>query len=358
MHENADILIVGAGPLGIELHVALKRAGFRALHLESRQIGSTMAWWPYGTRWFSSSERIAIAGVPLITPGGEKATREEYLAYLRTIVELFDLPIQTYTRVTAIERTGGGFVVQARRGVGDPATGDEVTFAVPKIVLATGGTESPNLLDIPGENLAHVTHYFKDPHDYFRQNLLIVGGRNSAVEAALRCHRAGAKVTLSYRGDGLDVRSIKYWLWPEMQGLLKSGEIAGHFSTVPVEITRTHVMLQHLAPVAAAAPGNGAGTLEVPADFVLLMTGYRADMSLFAAAGVELQGAQQTPAHNLHTMETNVPGLFVAGTAVAGTQRGYKVFLENCHVHVERIVAAMQGEESHAETPRFERDEA
>ena len=361
MQNDAEILIVGAGPLGIELHVGLKRAGFKVSHLEAGQIGATLVWWPYGTRWFSSPERIAIAGVPLVTAGGEKATREEYLAYLRALVEMFDLPIRTYTRVKAVEKCAGGFAVRAQHSVGGQSMGEEFTVRAAKVVLATGGTERANLVGIPGEDLPHVTHYFRDPHEYFRQRLLIVGGRNSAVEAALRCHRAGAKVTLSYRREELDGKAIKYWLWPEIRSLLKHGGIAGHFETVPVEITPKCVVLKRAGQENA---GEGTGTtetgatLDVPADFVLLMTGYRADMSLFATAGVELQGEQQVPTYNEHTMETNVPGLFVAGTAIAGTQRGYKVFLENCHVHVERIVAALQGKQSAAETPRFEADEA
>ena len=335
---DADVGVVGAGPLGLELAVALKRAGISYVQWEAGQIGSTMQWWAPGTRWFSSAERIAIAGVPLETAFQEKTTREEYLAYLRGIMGQFGLVVRTYERVMTITRPGdatskgvtadSGFIVRTER------RGAACDTCVRRLVLVTGGTARPKLLGIPGEDLPHVSHYFQDPHTYFGQKLLIVGGRNSAAEAALRCHRAGADVAFSYRRAGLDAKDIKYWLFPELETLLKIGKIRGHFSTVPVEITPGAVRLRRVL--------DGAESL-VEADFVLLMTGYAADMELFRQAGVELSADRQRPAYSEATMETNVPGLYVAGTAVAGTQEKYRVFLENCHVHVTRIVAALQG---------------
>jgi thioredoxin reductase (NADPH) len=188
-------------------------------------------------------------------------------------------------------------------------------------------------LNVPGEDLPHVSHYFQDPHTYFRTRLLVVGGRNSAVEAALRCYQAGAEVSLSYRRAELDPREVKYWLLPEINALVSSGRIAGHFSTVVRRITPTHVTLE--------APDGR--TSELPADFVLLMIGYEADMALCHAAGVELSEPGRKPVHDPRTMQTNVPGVYVAGTVVAGTQAHYRLFIENCHVHVERIVAALSG---------------
>ena len=173
-----------------------------------------------------------------------------------------------------------------------------------------------------------------DPHKYFRRRVLIVGGRNSAVEAALRLHHASTAVTLSYRGKAFP-RGVKYWLRPEIDYLVEKSRITAHFETVPVAIHPTYTEL---------APVDGDESFEVPADFVLLMTGYVADMSLFRRAGVELSGDREVPRYDEQTMQTNVPGLFVAGTATAGTQRsGVRVFLENCHVHVDRILAAITG---------------
>jgi thioredoxin reductase (NADPH) len=327
--ESTEVVVVGAGPIGLELAVALKRAGVDFVHVDSKQIGATIQWWAPGTRWFSSNDRISIAGVPLVTPDQGKATREQYLAYLRGIVQQFDLDVRTYEPVVDVRRTGNRFTVITRPGTG------ERSIDCQSIVLCTGGTERPRRLDISGERLPHVSSYFQDPHTYFRRKLLIVGGRNSAVEATLRCHAAGADVSISYRRESLPVSSIKYWLMPEMTGLLKSGKIGSFFNTVPTHITPAHVTLRST---------QDSSEVKVDADFVLLMIGYLADMSLCKIAGVELVGEQQVPRYDPETMETNVPGVYVAGTVVAGTQSSYRVFLENCHVHVDRIVASLRNE--------------
>jgi thioredoxin reductase (NADPH) len=332
MEVKTDIALVGAGPLGIDIAVALQRAGLSYVHLEAGQIGATMQWWAPGTRWFSSNDRISVAGVPLVTPQQEKATREEYLAYLRSVVAQFGLRIETYARVTAIERSAAEFVLTVRKNVGGIMSGAERVYRVRKVILATGGTERANRLGIPGEDLPHVSHYFAEPHTYFGRRLLIVGGRNSAVEAGLRCHRAGAQVAFSYRGEAVDAKDIKYWLYPEFSSLVKTGKIVGHFGTEAIEITPEQVLLAQVHRREAAATA-------VPADFVLLLTGYVADMSLARMAGVELDPNREVPVFHPETMETNVPGVYVAGTAVAGTQRRYKVFLENCvHAHASRIL--------------------
>jgi thioredoxin reductase (NADPH) len=345
--ETTDVAVVGAGPIGIELAVALKRAGFDYLHFDARQIGYTISWFAPQTRFFSSNERISIAGVPLQTPDGLKCTREQYLTYLRTVVEQFDLKIRTYEPVTGIERVPGdrGFVLTTR-----PA-GGEKRVRCQRLVLVTGGTDRPRKLGIPGEDAGHVSHYFDDPHKYVRKRVLVVGGKNSAVEAALRCHSAGAYVSLSYRREKLPHKSIKYWLLPEINGLMDSGRITAYFNTVPTEITPTRVKLERWTdPASRAAQHPGFDflkpeprTLTPLFDFVLLLIGYEADMSLAHMAGIELAGECQRPTFDERTMETNVPNLYVAGTAVAGTQDKYRVFIENCHVHVDRILAALTG---------------
>jgi len=343
MHQaSADIAIVGAGPIGIELAVALKKAGISYLHFDARQIGHTISWFAPATRFFSSNERIAIAGVPLATPDQSKATREQYLAYLRSVMQQFDLQINTFEPVESIRREGEKFILQTKRG------GETRRYLVRNIVLATGGTERPRRLDIPGEDLPQVDHYFRDPHQYFRRKLLIVGGKNSAVEAALRCHHAGANVAISYWRPKIDSERIKYWLWPEFNEFVQSGKIAAHFNTQPVEIRADHVLLR---------AGDGS-IKEVSADVVLLLVGYVADMSLFAMAGVELNGPCQLPVFNPATMETNVPGIFVAGTAAGGTQDRYTVFIENCHVHVDRILAAITGHSPPPQPKPFEKPES
>src|SRR5688572_16483347 len=272
--QQTQVIVVGAGPIGLEMAVALKRAGIPYLHFDASQIGHTISWFAPQTRFFSSNERIAIAGVPLQTPDQAKATREEYLSYLRAVVMQFDLEIKTYQPVTAIRKISEGFELTAR------AAGRDEVYHTRKLVLATGGTARPRRLNIPGEDLPHVSHYFQDPHTYFRKRVLIVGGKNSAVEAALRCQGAGAEVIFCYRGEQLDPSSIKYWLLPEINGLMKSNRIRGLFRHQPREIARGRVVLQHL---------DTRETVEVHPDFVLLLIGYEADMSLCKMAGVELR---------------------------------------------------------------------
>ncbi|MHC4219695.1 MAG: NAD(P)-binding domain-containing protein [Planctomycetota bacterium] len=327
--KTHEVALVGAGPLGIELAIALQRAGIDYVHLEGGQVGQTMYRWPPLTRWFSSSERISIAGVPIQSVSQEKCTREDYLAYLRSVVLQFDLDIRTYERVIELGRRDDGFALTTRA-----MAGQTHEYSARRVVLTTGGMAVPNRLGIRGEDLPHVSHALEDPHKYFGRHVLIVGGRNSAVEVALRLHHVGAHVTLSYRGTKLP-DSVKYWLRPEIEYLVGTGRITAHFGTEPKLIQPGHVELRSV---------DGGGHVRIPADFVLMMTGYTADMSLFGMAGVELEGDRQVPRFDPATMETNVPGLFVAGTAVAGTQQsGTRVFLENCHVHVDRIVASITG---------------
>jgi thioredoxin reductase (NADPH) len=331
---RTDIAIVGAGPIGIELAVSLKRMGVDYLHFDAQQIGYTMSWWPRDTTFFSTTERIEIAGVPIQNTAQQRTTGEEYLAYLRSIVEQFDLHINTYEPVVGIQRTDHGFLLTTQ-----PQSGAR-TYLARHVVLASGDMHRPHRLHIPGEDLPHVSHYFQDVHRYFRQRLLIVGGRNSAAEAALRCWRAGAQVTLSYRRAAFDERRVKHWILPDLQAQIELGMIGFHALTAPLEITPSHVTLARLDE--AGCPTGE--TLRQPADFVLLLTGFEADMTLFEQAGVTLEGPSQTPCYDPTTMETDVPGLYVAGTAAAGQrQEKYTVFIENSHVHVGRIVQALTG---------------
>ena len=321
--------IVGAGPIGLELAVAFKQLGVETLHLEAGQIGQTMSWYPRQMHFFSSPDRIAIAGVPLVTVDQDKATREEYLAYLRGVVQQFDLNVRTYERVRDVEvREGGGFelTTETLRG--------QQTHQVEKLILATGDLHRPRRLNIQGEDLDHVSHYFDEPHRYFRRRLLVVGGRNSAVEAALRCHRAGAQVAISYRAAQFPEKSIKYWLLPEINNLIQTGQIDFYPETTPVRIETDAVLVKHL---------QGGEKERIETDFVLLLTGYQMDQRQFIKLGVSLEGENEAPRIAPETMQTEIPGLFIAGTAVAGTQRDFRLFIENCHPHVGKIVRAITG---------------
>lgn len=350
--ERTDVILVGAGPIGIELAVALRREGFDYRHLEADQVGSTIAWYAPFTRFFSSPERIAIAGVPLQTIDQGKATREEYLAYLRSVVQQFELEIRTGERVEEVERgADGSFLVRTDR------QGQERRLEGKRLVLAIGDMHRPRLLGIPGEDLPHVSHYLEEPHVYFRRRVLVVGGKNSAVEAAIRCRRIGAEVILSYRGDELDADRIKYWLMPEIRALIRDGGIEFLPRTVPRQILPDRVILERRAP--GSEPDADGEALEIAADQVLLLTGYEQDPALFRAVGLDLEGPGRRPVLDEATMESSVPGVYVAGTAVAGTQLGgVQHFIETSHVHVERIVAALAGRRADAEAPTYELPES
>lgn len=328
MAASATIAIIGAGPIGLELAAVLKRLGADTLHFDAHQIGYTISWWPRNTYFFSTTERIELAGVPIQNRTQQRTTGEEYLAYLRSLVEQLDLQVNTYEPVVGIERRPEGFMLRTR-----PQTGER-RYTCRYLVLAQGDMQQPNLLGIPGEDLPHVSHYFVDPHFYFRKRLLVVGGRNSAVEAALRCWRAGSRVTLSYRRARFDERIVKSHILPDLETQIKLGTIAFLPETRPLEITPAHVVLEHIP--------DGEQIVQ-PSDFVLLNTGFTADPGLFEMAGVHLLGEQRIPEFNPETMETNVPGVYVAGTAAAGTQKKYRLFIENCHIHVGKIAAALTG---------------
>ncbi|MBL4701797.1 MAG: NAD(P)-binding domain-containing protein [Phycisphaeraceae bacterium] len=322
MSKQITTIVIGAGPIGLELAVALKLADTKYLHLEAGQIGQTITWYPKQAQFFSSPDRIALCGVPLQTVNQSKATREEYLAYLRSIVQQFKLSINTYETVTCIEPL---------KDHKFQVTTSKSTYEAQNVIVTIGDMHRARKINVPGEDLPHVSHYFDEPHKFFNQKLLIVGGKNSAVEAAIRCHRAGAKVSISYRRDQFNERSIKYWLLPEIKWLIENKKIDFHPESIVTRITPTHVQLDSMT-----------GPQKIEADFALLLTGYEMDPSLFQHAGVKLQGKNRSPQFDNQTMETNIPGLYVAGTAAGGTQQSYKLFIENCHSHIVKIMRSFK----------------
>jgi thioredoxin reductase (NADPH) len=357
--DTTRVVIVGAGPIGLELAVALKQEGIDYLQFDQSSIGATVAWYPPQMQFHSNAERLAIAGVAIQTADQQKPTREEYLAYLRAVVLQHELKIRSYEKVESVVTLSGseGSGERAHRSgiTTAPAPRDpslplgvtrfEVrtsreTIHAENVVIAIGSMHRPRLLGIPGEELPHVAHYFHEPHAYFGQRLVVIGGKNSAIEAAIRCQRAGAHVTLAYRRTDFDPAHVKFWLLPEIRSMVRDDRVRVMLSMTPVEIKARSIVLQ--------STEDGSLT-EVDADFVLMLTGYEQDTSLLEAAGVEFSGEARVPHHDEETMETNVPGLFLAGTAIQGSPVGrVRVIVENCHVHVPRIVNAIRAASRHA----------
>lgn len=330
---NREVAIIGAGPIGIELAIALQRAGVDYTLFEAKQIGDAFSQWPPDTHFYSTPEHVALAGIPVQNTNQLPLSGEQYLAYLRMLVEQFDLNVHVYEPVIDIQREGEGFRLTTKHRTG------EHNYYSRYVVMATGGMAGPRLLGIPGEDLPHVSHYFSGPHPYFRTRVLIVGGMNSAIESALRCWRVGAEVTISHRRPELNFERIKPHLTMDITTRIEKGEITYLPATTPVAITPEQVVLARTDE----DWNPTADTFTLEPDFVILHTGFVADMGLFQKAGIELLGREQAPVFDEETMETNVPRLFVAGTAAGGTQFRFKYFISTSHDHVGKIVYAITG---------------
>jgi len=317
-----DVLIIGAGPSGLATAIAAKHFGLDYLVLEKGSLVDGIARFPLNMVFFTTPELLEIGGIPLTTPY-EKPTRTEALRYYRKVVDTFQLQVSLFEEVVEVQRPeapGEPFAVHSRN-----ARGATRVREARNVVLAMGYYGAPVMLNIPGEDLPHVSHFYKEAHPFYRQRVVIVGGKNSAAEAALEIHRAGGHVTIVHRGAAFG-DSIKYWVKPDIENRVKEGSIAAHFNTNIVEIRPTEVVLD-----------TGA---TLPAEGVLLLTGYRADPDFMRRAGIEINPETLEPKYNVETYETNVPGLFVAGGQVAGKKTG-TVFIENGRFHGEVIAKTL-----------------
>jgi thioredoxin reductase (NADPH) len=317
-----DVLIVGAGPSGLATAIAAKQQGLDYVIVEKGVLVDAIFNFPTHMVFFTTPELLEIGGLPLVTPY-DKPTRLEGLRYYRRVVDTFDLQISFHEEVIEIERESEVFIVTSR-----DAGGTTRARQARAIVLAIGYYDHPNYLGIPGEALPHVSHYYTDVHPYYRQRVVVVGGRNSAAEAALELFRGGAHVTLVHRRATL-ADTIKYWVKPDIENRIKEGSITAHFNTCVREITRSAVIVE-----------GEAGRREIPADGVFLLTGYKPDVDLMRRAGVRCDNDTLAPELDPETFETNVPNLFIAGGAIAGRNTG-SIFIENGRFHGERIIRVL-----------------
>ena len=318
-----DVLIVGGGPCGLAAAISAQRAGLRPLVLEAAVVCSTIAHYPTYVSFFSTAEKLALGDVPFVV-ASEKPTRRDALAYYRSVVRHFDIPVRQYERVVSVERSGDGFRVRS-----ESATGPRETVAR-SVVVATGYFGSPNRIGVEGEQLPHVTHVYREGHEAFLQQVVVVGGGNSAAEAALDLWRSGAQVTLVHFGPTFDKR-IKPWVLPDFENRVKEGSIAVRWNSRLTRIARDHV---------SVLTDEKIERLE--ATRVYLMTGFAPDTTLLRDIGVPIDEATGIPRHDPATLETAVPGVFIAGVVVAGNDAN-KVFIENGRYHGDRIVARILG---------------
>lgn len=323
--EPVDLLVIGAGPVGLACGVEAVRAGLTHRILEKGALLNTLVNWPTFTVFFSTPELLEIGDLPFSTLGA-KPTRREGLVYYRKVKERFGLDVRLGERVTGLERESVPFRVVTSRGA----------HRARRVVAATGFFDTPNLLGVPGENLAKVSHYYKEPFACAGREVLVVGGKNSAVEAALDLHRNGARVTMAVWSEAFGA-SVKYWLKPDIENRVKEGSIRAFFRTTVYEIREEEVVLS-----------RDGGTFAIPNDVVLALTGYRPDFAFLRSLGIGVTGDGHL-VHDPETMETNVPGLYVAGVVAAGVDIG-KLFIENGRVHAVQI--ARHAAASLGRTPR------
>jgi thioredoxin reductase (NADPH) len=331
-----DVLIIGAGPSGLATAIAAKQAGLDYVVIEKGMLVHSIFNFPMHMVFFTTPELLEIGRLPLVTPY-DKPTRLEALRYYRRVVETYALQVAYHEQVLSIERetseddaaagaaadAGAVFAVTTRdrRGV------QRARYAR-AVVLAIGYYDIPNRLNVPGEDLPHVSHYYTDAHPYYQQRVVVVGGKNSAAEASLELFRAGVQVTLVHRRATLG-DSIKYWVRPDIENRIKEGSIAARFNAHVVEIRPTEVVIEQEGKREA-----------LPAEGVFLLTGYHADVDLMVGAGIRCDPETLVPDMNAETFETNVPNLFLAGGCIAGRNTG-SIFIENGRFHGEKIIKVL-----------------
>lgn len=315
MINNFDVLIIGAGPIGLACGIEVQKKGLSHIILEKGCLVNSLYNYPVNMTFFSSAERLEIGDTPFVTTL-PKPKRAEALEYYRRVEDKFALNTHLFEEVTEVIKEEDFFYIKSSKG----------QYRAKYVIIATGFYDIPTSLNIPGENLPKVSHYYNDPHYYAKQNVVVVGASNSSVDAALETFRKGANVTMVVRGPEIGQR-VKYWVRPDVENRIAAGEINVYFNSQLSEITTDQVKIN-----------TPQGVVEIPNDFVLALTGYQPNFDFLRKLGVHIDnGNAMIPQHDQHTMETNIKGLYLAGV-VCGGLNTHLWFIENSRVHAEIIV--------------------
>ena len=323
--ETVDLLVIGAGPTGLACAIEAQRAGFTTVLVDKGCLCNSLFHYPSNMTFFTTPELLEIGDMPFSSPN-QKPNRNEALEYYRKVAEHYGLEIRQYEKVERVDGRDGGFTVHTTDRFGRP-----LQHRARKLVIATGYYDLPNYLGIPGEDLSKVKHYYDDPHPFYGMDVVVIGGKNSAAIAALDLWRHGAKVTLVHRGAAMHGH-VKYWILPDINNRVKNGEVTAYFNSNVTGISEDTVTIATLE-----------GEVTIANDFVFALTGYHPDFGFIEQLGVRLdEENDRCPVCDPDTLESNVPGIYLAGVIVAG-ERTNEIFIENGRFHGKLIAASLRG---------------
>jgi thioredoxin reductase (NADPH) len=319
-----DVVVIGAGPTGLACGIDAKRAGLSVTNIDKGCLVNSLFNYPSNMTFFTTPELLEIGDIPFSSPN-QKPTRQEALEYYRKVTEHYQLDVRQYEPVTKIEGSDNNFVVHTTN-----IHGRKREYRARKLILSTGYYDRPNYMNVPGEDLPKVMHYYREPHPFFAHDVLIVGGKNSAAIAALELWRHGARVTMVHRGPGISP-SVKYWIKPDIENRIKAGQVNAYFNSTVREITLENVVLD-----------TPEGEVVLANDYVFAMTGYHPDFEFLCSLGIKLnEEGDKKPIVDRQTLESNVPGIYLAGVLIAG-MRTSEIFIENGRFHGALIAADLK----------------
>ncbi|HXW57476.1 MAG TPA: YpdA family putative bacillithiol disulfide reductase [Candidatus Cybelea sp.] len=334
--NSYDVICIGAGPTGLACAIEAKRAGLYPVVIDKGCLCNSLYHYPTNMHFFTTAERMEIGDLPMTT-ADSKPTRAEALKYYRRAADHYRLETRLYERVLGIAGCNGSFEIFT-----SDEYGERHKYSGGKVIIATGYYDMPNRLDVPGEDLPHISHYFTDPHPYWNEDVVVVGAKNSAAEAALELFRAGARVTLVHRGSAVG-KNLKYWVKPDIENRIRAREIAALFNHRVTRFEPGRVYVESCGAAGSdGSEGRGREENMLPAVQVFALTGYHPDFEFLTKQGIHLDPVTMRPDCNPETLETNVPGIYLAGVVVGGRNTS-DIFIENGRFHGKEIIAAITG---------------